>query len=293
VETPNSSGRAINDAGQVVGLGYGSSSPNVFVATVWNGTTPTPLGVLPGGVPGRTTGTIAYGINNAGLIVGRTDIPNNSCPTCSTSVATIWNGTTPTALPSGTSDSAAGSINNVGQVTGGIGGDPVIWNGTNPIVLGTLGGTAGSGVGAINDLGQAVGGSYIGTGVTSVATVWSGTTAINLNDLLNQNDTSWALRWTLEVAFAINLAGQIVGRATDGFHDEAFLLTPCNTCGQPLVLPLDTPLPTALPLFATGLGALSLLGWHRKRKKTAEQTFGPLADVAESELDECRSCPSE
>jgi hypothetical protein len=27
-----------------------------------------------------------------------------------------------------------------------------------------------------------------------------------------------------------------------------------------------TPLPTALPLFATGLGALGLLGWRRKRK---------------------------
>ena len=28
----------------------------------------------------------------------------------------------------------------------------------------------------------------------------------------------------------------------------------------------STPLPTALPLFATGLGALGLLGWRRKRK---------------------------
>jgi hypothetical protein len=27
-----------------------------------------------------------------------------------------------------------------------------------------------------------------------------------------------------------------------------------------------TPLPAALPLFATGLGGLGLLGWHRKRK---------------------------
>jgi hypothetical protein len=27
-----------------------------------------------------------------------------------------------------------------------------------------------------------------------------------------------------------------------------------------------TPLPTALPLFATGLGALGLIGWRRKRK---------------------------
>jgi hypothetical protein len=29
------------------------------------------------------------------------------------------------------------------------------------------------------------------------------------------------------------------------------------------------PLPAALPLFATGLGALGLLGWRRKRKATA------------------------
>ena len=28
----------------------------------------------------------------------------------------------------------------------------------------------------------------------------------------------------------------------------------------------DTPIPAALPLFATGLGALALLGWRRKRK---------------------------
>jgi hypothetical protein len=30
--------------------------------------------------------------------------------------------------------------------------------------------------------------------------------------------------------------------------------------------PTPTPLPAALPLFATGLGALGLLGWRRKRK---------------------------
>jgi hypothetical protein len=33
--------------------------------------------------------------------------------------------------------------------------------------------------------------------------------------------------------------------------------------------PLVTPLPAALPLFATGLGALGLLGWRRKRKNAA------------------------
>jgi hypothetical protein len=30
-----------------------------------------------------------------------------------------------------------------------------------------------------------------------------------------------------------------------------------------------TPLPAALPLFATGLGALGLFGWRRKRKPAA------------------------
>jgi len=28
----------------------------------------------------------------------------------------------------------------------------------------------------------------------------------------------------------------------------------------------ETPLPAALPLFATSLGAMGLLGWRRKRK---------------------------
>ena len=31
----------------------------------------------------------------------------------------------------------------------------------------------------------------------------------------------------------------------------------------------ETPLPAALPLFATGLGALGLLGWRSKRKAAA------------------------
>jgi hypothetical protein len=31
----------------------------------------------------------------------------------------------------------------------------------------------------------------------------------------------------------------------------------------------ETPVPAALPLFATGLGALGLLGWRRKRKQAA------------------------
>jgi hypothetical protein len=37
-------------------------------------------------------------------------------------------------------------------------------------------------------------------------------------------------------------------------------------------VPAPVPLPGALPLFATGLGALGLLGWRRKRKAQAATT---------------------
>ena len=48
-------------------------------------------------------------------------------------------------------------------------------------------------------------------------------------------------------------------------------------CQSLIVYPISwapavaTPLPTALPLFATGLGALGLLGWRRKRKAQAAE----------------------
>jgi hypothetical protein len=37
----------------------------------------------------------------------------------------------------------------------------------------------------------------------------------------------------------------------------------------PVLDAAETPLPAALPLFATGLGALGLLAWRRKRKNAA------------------------
>ena len=50
---------------------------------------------------------------------------------------------------------------------------------------------------------------------------------------------------------------------------------PHDPIGKWTFVPLDVPvtvaapLPAALPLFATGLGALGLLGWRRKRKTAA------------------------
>lgn len=65
-----------------------------------------------------------------------------------------------------------------------------------------------------------------------------------------------------------------------GTYDDVltldFTYTPATGPTQivPVTYTLDatvgtTPIPSALPLFATGLGALGLFGWWRKRKNTA------------------------
>jgi fibro-slime domain-containing protein len=54
----------------------------------------------------------------------------------------------------------------------------------------------------------------------------------------------------------------------DRDHVAAYLDFSIDTLGVGLQ-DSSTPLPAALPLFATGLGAFGLLGWRRKRKQVA------------------------
>jgi hypothetical protein len=58
----------------------------------------------------------------------------------------------------------------------------------------------------------------------------------------------------------IACSGLVAGIAVVGLASSS------SASGQQLTA---TPLPAALPLFATGLGALGLLGWRRKRKAQA------------------------
>jgi hypothetical protein len=91
-------------------------------------------------------------------------------------------------------------------------------------------------------------------------------------------------------SFDVNAAGQITTAtylAYNGTYDlclsygycayfvncaPSFLTVfsnPNGASGFDLTFTSATPLPAALPLFATGLGGLGLLGWRRKRKAQA------------------------
>jgi hypothetical protein len=64
----------------------------------------------------------------------------------------------------------------------------------------------------------------------------------------------------------VMIPGQNVGVTADQHlilsYSDGLLIAPSNAI-------IVTPLPAALPLFATGLGVMGLLGWRRKRKAEA------------------------
>jgi CHRD domain len=63
------------------------------------------------------------------------------------------------------------------------------------------------------------------------------------------------------LAFAALVAGAFAGTEYLNIHTTMF------PSGEIRAFLIPTPLPMALPLFATGLGALGLLGWRRRKAK--------------------------
>ena len=125
----------INNAGQVVGTvgnvyyhyGYYGQGPSADArATIWNGTTPTELGMVGGSVS-----SVANGINNSGQVVGYSYYSGGGVN------ATIWNGTTPTYLEG--VDTYATGINDSGAVVGYARFDwrwhAFLWNDSTPTDL--------------------------------------------------------------------------------------------------------------------------------------------------------------
>jgi outer membrane lipase/esterase len=97
-------------------------------------------------------------------------------------------------------------------------------------------------------------------GFTSISNVDgpNGTALINPDPALITN--SWALYGTTALLRSANAA-----QTSFWADDEHFAAHAQQLEGQLFIEVANTPLPAALPLFATGLGALGLLGWRRKR----------------------------
>lgn len=118
--TTHTQANAINSSGQVAGTSIIDPYSGHYHATLWNGITPTDLGI----------DSFAYAINDAGQVAGSRlgDIGTH---------ATVWNGIIATDLGTlGGTQSEARSINNSGLVVGystltsNIATHATLWNGT-------------------------------------------------------------------------------------------------------------------------------------------------------------------
>ena len=235
----------INDAGVVAGTSTSTGYDTGHRPLTWNGTTATDLG--------GANQSEATAINDAGAVAGWSSV-------AATTHATLWNGAgTPIDLgASGGLGSQAFGINDAGVVVGYVNGaghdHATAWSSSGtPTDLGTLGGTH-SFAEAINDAGIVVGNSYTTGDLDRHATLWNGTSIIDLNSFLTASEASAG--WVLKRAAGINDQGEIVGSAYNTISDiyRGFELS------VPAVPEPET--------YALMLAGLSVVGFvHRRRKR--------------------------
>lgn len=206
----------INNRGQVVGNGTTNGVTGMH-AFVYSAGSLVDLGTLGG------TNSYGYGINDNGQVVGAAYTSSGEDD------AFLYSSGMMNDLGTlGGAQSAGYGINNVGEVVGGasISGNiehAFLYRAGTMADLGTLGGFESRAYG-INNTGQMVGfGETFGIG--EHAFLYSGGTMTDLNDVIDTNSG-----WNLEIATAINGAGQIIGVGTHPVGLlRAFLLTPLPT----------------------------------------------------------------
>jgi len=228
----NSYATAINNSGEVVGgNGEAFAVVNGQLQDLGN-----PLGI---------EWSAAYGINEAGTIVGDGELANGSFR------GIIWspNGNMTLLGTLGGTSSQATGINNDGEVVGFASiasGYQHAFSMLDGLMmdLGTLGGSSSYAYG-VNDSGEIVGYSWLADGAQH-AFLYDDGTMLDLNSLIPNNSG-----WDLLVAYGINDSGQITG---EGFYDgqlSAFLLTdPPSGPGQIAPVPEPSEIVIAGTVFA-------------------------------------------
>jgi len=251
----NSYARSINNQGQIVGGSVGTvvfsypgsisipQTTRVTRATLWDNGQVRELGISLGFVPAYPFSTTASAINNSGQVVGALQYG----PGLSNSA--LWQNGVGFDLgaPNGNRN-FANAINDKGQavstdiLVGGVELKPITEGGisvksylfnvdsdtgtitsrtalsatTGPFIFGTALG--------INSQGQAVGYAISPLGLDPFALFWdSSSLATNLNKVSLDSPG-----WTLQKAYAINDAGQIVGSGQLNGQTHAYLLTPVS-----------------------------------------------------------------
>jgi probable HAF family extracellular repeat protein len=222
-----SSGLAIFAAvcllGETTGSTLAQCTPGFPCATEWNHGKIIDLGTVPGAIA-----SVAHGNNNAGQVVGFSDIFGGTLP-----VATEWShgkvidlGVLP-----GSAESQANGINDRRTVVGVSDGNsfsrPVAteWRHGSVIDLGILPtpGFNSSTASAINNAGQVVGQSscmsILCSGPIGLATEWSQGKIINLGGLAPPSQVDFLQS---SVANGINDIGQVVGSSTIGVLNVGF-----------------------------------------------------------------------
>ena len=237
----------INDAGAIVG-----GDGHAFLLA--NGAFQD-LGVLPGG-----NWSSAYGINNAGTVVGYGNIGNGIFR------GFVW---TPAGGMAelgtfGGNNSYATAVNSSGEVVGhaslSSGYENAFLNvGGAMTDLGSLGGGSSYAYG-INDSGVVVGYSWVAGVADPHAFIYMNGAMLDLNALIPSGSG-----WELLEAYGINDSGEIVGEGLLNGRSHAFRLD-ADTGSSSFAFDVQpVPEPGTAPVIGIGLGLLLVCVWRSKR----------------------------